>query len=271
MMRLGNGIRPVEQNTARRQNPNPEVPHLLRRLDRHPVIEELPAGDSGPFEFCFLCGLSVCGYYKGEDAMTEDSELLRRYAQEGSGATFAELVQRHINLVYASALRRVNGNTHLAEDVTQNVFTALARAAPRLLRHTVLAGWLHTTTRNAAAQTVRTERRRLAREQDADIMHQSSAVQANDPDDWERLRPLLDEVLDELDESDRDAILLRFFEGRSFAEVGEKLQLAENTARMRVDRALDKMNALLARRGVASTVAALGLALTAQAGVTVPA
>jgi RNA polymerase sigma factor (sigma-70 family) len=203
--------------------------------------------------------------------MTEDAELLRRYAQEGSEAAFAELVQRHINLVYASALRRVRGDTHLAEDVTQNVFTALADAAPRLIHHPVLAGWLHKTTRFAAAQIVRTERRRLAREQEANIMNEPTMPETGDPTDWERLRPLLDEVLDELDPSDRDAVLLRFFEGRSFAEVGERLQLTDNTARMRVERALDKMNALLARRGVTSTVAALGLALTSQMGVTAPA
>jgi RNA polymerase sigma factor (sigma-70 family) len=218
-----------------------------------------------------LCGLSACGYYKGEDSMTEDAELLRRYAQEGSEEAFTELVRRHINLVYAGALRRVHGDAHLAEDVTQNVFTALARTAPKLVRHPVLAGWLHKTTRFAAAQTVRTERRRLTREQEANIMNEATMPDTRGRADWMRLRPLIDEVLDELDASDRDAVLLRFFEGRSFAEVGERLHLAENTARMRVDRALDKMNALLARRGVTSTVAALGLALTSQVGVTAPA
>ena len=203
--------------------------------------------------------------------MTEDAELLRRYAHEGSEAAFAELVRRHVNLVYASALRRVRGDTHLAEDVTQNVFTALARAAPKLIHHPVLAGWLHTTTRFAAAQIVRTERRRQAREQEANTMCELSVPHSSDAAEWERLRPLLDEVLDELNESDRDAVLLRYFEGRSFAEVGERLHVADNTARMRVERALDKMNALLARHGVTSTVAALGLALTSQGAVTAPA
>lgn len=201
--------------------------------------------------------------------MTEDTELLRRYAGEKSEAAFAELVQRHVNLVYAAALRRVGGDAHLAEDVTQQVFTALARSAATLARHPVLSGWLYTTTRNAAAQVVRTERRRQTREQEAQVMNEITCTPARDAD-WERLRPVLDGAMDELTEPDRQAVLLRFFEGKSFADVAAKLQLTENTARMRVDRALDKLHAQLARRGVTSTTAALGVALGSQAGIAAP-
>jgi len=91
------------------------------------------------------------------------------------------------------------------------------------------------------------------------------------PLDWARVRPVLDEVLGELSDADREAILLRFFEGRDFAGVGAKLNVNDNTARMRVDRALDKLRALLARRGVKSTGAALAAALANQAVVAAPA
>ncbi len=89
--------------------------------------------------------------------------------------------------------------------------------------------------------------------------------------DWERLRPVIDEALHSLDERDREAVLLRFFEGRAFAEVGQNLRLSEEAARKRVERALEKMQAALAQRGVRSTAAALGLALAGQAGVAAPA
>ena len=88
--------------------------------------------------------------------------------------------------------------------------------------------------------------------------------------DWARLRPVIDGALDELEERDREAVLLRYFEGRSYAEVGARLRLNENAARMRVDRALERMHALLTRRGVSSSVAALALALSGAAAVTAP-
>jgi RNA polymerase sigma factor (sigma-70 family) len=149
------------------------------------------------------------------------------------------------------------------------VFTALARKADTLARRPVLVGWLYRSAQFAASDAVRTERRRQAREQEAHAMNETERL-SSDPD-WDRLRPVLDEVLNDMDERDRDAVLLRFFDGHAFAEVGAKLQLTENAARMRVERALEKLRALLARRGVTSTTAALALALGNQAGAAVPA
>ncbi|MEO7413509.1 MAG: sigma-70 family RNA polymerase sigma factor [Opitutaceae bacterium] len=200
----------------------------------------------------------------------EDSELLRRYAADRSEAAFAELVRRHLTPVYTLALRQAGGDAHLAEDVAQMVFTALARKASSLAGRQTLGGWLYRTTHFAARDVVRTERRRRVREQEAQTMHESST----NPEatiDWEKLHPVLDETMNELGDDDRDAVWLRFFEGRSFAEVGARLRLTENAARMRVDRALDKLHGLLARRGVTSTTAALGLALGSQAPIAAPA
>jgi RNA polymerase sigma factor (sigma-70 family) len=219
----------------------------------------------------FLCGFLDCGYLGLSKPMDvhADSDLLQSYAAARSEAAFTELVRRQIDFVYGSALRRVGGDAHLAEDVTQRVFVALARDAAGLARHPVLAGWLFTTTRNLAAQTVRSERRRRAREQEVHAMNVTSGEDLPPPD-WEKLRPELDEAMDQLGESDREAVLLRFFSGTSFAEIGGRLRLTENAARMRVERALEKMQATLARRGVTSTAAALGLALSGQASFAAP-
>jgi RNA polymerase sigma factor (sigma-70 family) len=203
--------------------------------------------------------------------MTDDSTLLRRYAENRSERDFAELVHRHMNLVYSAALRQVNGDTHLAQDVTQLVFTDLARKSARLASHRVLAGWLFTSTRFAAAKLVRTARRQQAREQEALLMQEHSHFAPDVHSDWERVRPVLDEALAELDQRDREAILLRYMGGCDFAQVGAQLSLSENAARMRVDRAVDKLRDLLARRGATSTAAALSLALASQAVVAAPA
>ncbi len=198
--------------------------------------------------------------------MTDASDLLR-FARQGDPDAFAAFVARHLDFVYHCALRRTAGDAHLAEDITQEVFAAAARDAKRLAGHPVPAGWLYTTTRNLAAHKIRAEVRRRAREQEAAVTEGDDAT----PIDWERLRPALDDALDALEEEDRQAILLRFFEGRSFAEVGAGLQLAENAARMRVHRALDRMSVVLRRHGITSTAAILSATLAAQPVVTAPA
>ncbi|HUC85111.1 MAG TPA: sigma-70 family RNA polymerase sigma factor [Candidatus Acidoferrales bacterium] len=190
--------------------------------------------------------------------MSEDAELLRRYTENHSEEAFAELIRRHVDLVHSAALRLVNGDAHRAQDVTQQVFTEFARQAKRLARHPTLVGWLYTTTRWAALRAVRTERRRSAREQEANAMNELLRESAPQPD-WERLRPVLEDAMHELRESDRSAVLLRYFQNKSLKEVGIALGLGENAARMRVDRALDKLRGVLLQRGVAtsSTLAAL--------------
>ena len=200
----------------------------------------------------------------------DDAELLRRYAEEKSEDAFAALVRRHIDFVYAAALRQARGNAALAQDVTQTVFTDLARKAAALARHEVVVGWLHTATRFAATKAIRTESRRYAREQEAyamnEVLHESGA-----PVEWERLHTVLDEVLGELKERERAAILLRFFEKKPLAEVGAQLSLTETAARSCVDRALEKMRARLEKRGVTSTSVALAIVLTNQVAATAPA
>jgi RNA polymerase sigma factor (sigma-70 family) len=205
-----------------------------------------------------------------ENPMSDDSSLLRRYVEERSEAAFAELVARHIGLVYGAALRQLNGAVHRAEDVTQSVFVDLARNAARLLQRRDLAGWLYTSTHFAAAKLKRGEQRRQVRETEAQLMHEISTHSSADPE-WERLRPVLDEVMLTLEERDREAILLRFFQARRLAEVGQRLGLSEDAARMRIERALEKLRTLLARRGIGSTTAALSAALANQVAVAAPA
>jgi RNA polymerase sigma factor (sigma-70 family) len=193
--------------------------------------------------------------------MLDDAQLLRRYAEEKSEQAFAELVRRHVNLVYAAALRQVGGDTHLAEDIAQSVFHDLARKAGSLSRHRMLTGWLYTSTHFAAAKVLRSEGRRRVREREASLM---SDISDQSTADWDRIQPVLDAAMHELNEGDREAVLLRYFEGRALGEVGAKIGVSENAARMRVERALEKLRALLAKRGVTSTTAALAAALTAQ-------
>jgi len=200
--------------------------------------------------------------------MMDDTELLRRYVADRSQAAFTELVTRHLDLVYSAAFRRTDGDAALAEDIAQQVFTTLARNAAALRGHTLLPGWLYVATRHATASALRAERRRKAREQEAQAMNQ---LTSSPEMDWRQLRPELDAVIDQLDDRDRDAVLLRFFEGRPFAEIGAALRISEDGARMRVDRALEKLRTLLAKRGVTSTAAALAIALANQAVVAAPA
>ena len=202
--------------------------------------------------------------------MTEDAELLSRYAAEQSEAAFAELTRRHVDLVHSAALRLMSGDLHAAQDVTQQVFTEVARQAKRLARHPALVGWLYTTTRLMALRMNRTEQRRQAREQEANMMNQL-LHDDTPPVDWNRLRPVIEDAMHELDDRDRHAVLLRYFQNKTLNEVGAALNLTENAARMRVDRALDKLRGKLARHGITTTATALSAVVAANAVQAVPA
>ena len=202
--------------------------------------------------------------------MTEDAELLSRYAAGQSEAAFTELTRRHVDLVHSAALRLVNGDLHAAQDVTQQVFTEVAREAKRLARHPALVGWLYTTTRLMASRMNRTEQRRQAREQEATMMNQL-LHDDTPPVDWNRLRPVIEDAMHELNDRDRHAVLLRFFQNKSHQEVGAALNLTEDAARMRVDRALDKLRGKLARHGITTTAVALAAVMTANAVQAAPA
>ncbi len=202
--------------------------------------------------------------------MIDDASLLEIYARNRSEESFSELVRRHLALVYSAALRRTDGDAHRAKDVAQIVFTALARDAAALSRHAALTGWLYTATRNAAIDLMRSERRRQQREEKAHTMQEislSPEIHAN----WEKMRPVLDAAMDELDDRDREAVLMRFFEGQPFASVAVALRVNEDAARKRVDRALDKLGALLSRKGITSTGSALALLLANQTAIAAPA
>ena len=147
-----------------------------------------------------------------------DQQLLSEYAERQSERAFTELVHRHVDLVYSTALRRVAGNSALAQDIAQMVFTDLARKAHTLPRGTVPVAWLHRATQLASAAAARAETRRLAREQQAAAMQ---ALEHSDPSSaWDSLRPVLDKALDSLNDRDREALLLRFFRQHSLREVG---------------------------------------------------
>jgi RNA polymerase sigma factor (sigma-70 family) len=192
--------------------------------------------------------------------MTETNLLLRAFAESGSEAAFGQLVTQYVDLVFSTALRRVDGDAHRAEDIVQTVFSDLARKAKTLPTDVMLGGWLHRHCCFVASNVRRSETRRAAREREAVAMETVHAPESN----WPDIAPELDEAIEQLTAEDRDAIVLRFFEKRDFRSIGEMIGATENAAQKRVARALDKLRELLAQRGVALSVAALGTFLTAK-------
>jgi RNA polymerase sigma factor (sigma-70 family) len=202
--------------------------------------------------------------------MTSDSELLRRYA-DGDQEAFREIVLRHVNVIYFTALRRTGGRTQLAEEVVQDVFAGLAANATRLRDYASPVGWVFVATRFAASKALRRERRRQKREHEVSQMQDIITDGEAATEAWHRIRPIIDPLLDALSEQDRAAVLLRFFENHSFAELGATFRISEDAARMRVDRALARLARQLQRRGIVSTSVLLGAALATQGAVTAPA
>ncbi len=188
----------------------------------------------------------------------KDLELLAEFAGGQSQDAFTALVDRHLGLVYSAALRQVR-SPQLAEEVAQSVFTDLARSASKIRPQTVLSAWLYEVTRRTAINVVRGEARRQLREK---IATEMNAINAG-PSDWEQVEPLLDEAMHALDEADRSAVLLRYFENRSLREVGETLGTSDDAAQKRVSRALERLRAFFNQRGV--TVGASGLSVVISA------
>lgn len=214
----------------------------------------------------FSCPISRPAATTGKVNPRPDSQLLLDFAERRSDAAFAELVRRHLNLVHAAALR-ITRDPDLAKDVSQAVFIALANQAGKLAGHAVLAGWLHRSTRNIAAQTIRTETRRRSRERMADLMPATS----NPNPGWQHIAPQLDAALSDLAAADRDAILLRYFENKSAQQMADLLGISPEAAQKRVTRAVERLKEKLERRGVPTAAGSLAAAIAAFAAPAAPA
>ncbi len=198
--------------------------------------------------------------------MADDSQnLLLRFSRDRSDEAIRTLVRRHSPLVFATALRRLNGDHSAAQDVTQEVFTLLARKAASL--HDVfLSGWLHRQACRRAANHVRTEQRRRRREKIAGEAMEATGGTDRSP----FLFRELDEALLKLPSPDRDAVILRFFEGKDHRQVGMKLGITEEAARKRVKRSLERLGGILGKRGLALTGGSLEVKLLGLESLPVP-
>ena len=190
-----------------------------------------------------------------------DMDLVRAYAGQNSEPAFAELVRRHINLVYSVALR-FTGNGGDAEDVTQAVFIILARKAAALRPGTVLAGWLYETTRFMASRFLRDQMRRRAHEQKA--VMQSHLNDPGTDDLWRQLAPHLEAAMARLGESDRTLLALRFYQNQTGAEAAATLGIREEAVHKRTARALEKLHRYFGRLGISSTTAVLAGTISAN-------
>jgi RNA polymerase sigma factor (sigma-70 family) len=195
----------------------------------------------------------------------DDLALLREYAANHSERAFEELVSRRVGFVYSSALRQAR-DPNLAEEITQAVFIILAQKAEHISDKTILTGWLFKTTRFAALAQMRADVKRSLRTAtiEKEFQMQTESQSAATDEIWNQMSPLLDEALATLGETDRQAVLLRFFENKSLAEVGNYLGTGEDTARKRVTRAVEKLRKYFSKHGVSSTTTIIAGVISAN-------
>ncbi|MDB6131642.1 MAG: polymerase, sigma-24 subunit, subfamily [Verrucomicrobiales bacterium] len=197
----------------------------------------------------------------------DDHQLLREYVEHNSEEAFAALVTRHVNKVYSAALRHT-GSSHQAEEITQSVFVTLARQSSHLAKAVILEGWLYQTARLTALTRIRGEIRRAKREQEA---HMQAIVNENESEVWKEIQPMLDSAIAELNETDRHAVVLRFFYEKNMKDVGLALGSTESAATVRLHRALDKMRTFFIKHGVSSSTAIIAAAISANSVQAAPA
>ena len=238
--------------------------HLVKWAFAGDPVSALATSQWWPLHY-FLSGFRV-----GDDMLMNmsdtDLQLLRRYARQHAEDAFAELVCRHLDLVFCAALRQVR-SVQLAEDVAQSVFIDLSRNAERLEPNTILTAWLYQVTTRTAIDVIRREARRTLREQVAVELTSMNATAA----DWTAVEPLLDEAMNALDDGDRTAVLLRYFENKSLREVGEILSTTEEAARKRLTRAIERLREFLTKRGVTVGVSGLAALIAANSVQAAPA
>src|SRR5882724_6846258 len=181
------------------------------------------------------------------------TDLLAEFRQTRADSSFRELMRRYTDLVFSVAKRRL-GNVALAEEVTQTVFIRLAKAVPSFRGDAELVAWLHRTTVHASIDLWRSEFRRRNREEHAAVMHPDCTEQAA----WNELSPVLDEALNQLNDTERQAILLRFFEQKSMRDLGLAFGITEDAAKMRVSRAMERLRTVFSEKGVTCEAVALG-------------
>src|SRR4051812_40974481 len=191
----------------------------------------------------------------------EEMGLVQEFVSRQSESAFAEIVSRYTGLVYSAALRQVQ-SPQLAEEVTQVVFIILARKAASLNSKTILPSWLYRTACYVSSSARKQEFRRQRREQEAYM--QSTLNETSSEASWQQMSPMLDEAMLRLGQADRDALVLRFFEGRNLSEVGASLGLSEDAAKKRVSRAVEKLRGFFTKRGVVVPAAVLTTAISAN-------
>lgn len=189
--------------------------------------------------------------------MEDDSQQhLQRFSRDRSPDAFRSLVAKHSALVYATALRKLNGDHASAEDVTQEVFLLLARKA-HSLTPSFLSAWLHRQACRRASNHIRSEQRRRQREKIAADLGETSAPSSP------FLHGELDDTLLSLRSEDHQAIVLRFFEGKDYQTIGHHFGITAEAARKRVKRALDQLSSRLKSNSLALTGASLEIQLLA--------
>jgi RNA polymerase sigma factor (sigma-70 family) len=205
--------------------------------------------------------------FAGTMESLDDMELVREYARHHSEEAFAALVERHLSMVYSVALRDLGSHAN-AQEVTQAVFIILARKCGSLPQATILSGWLFHAARLTAANLRRSEMRRTHREQEA-YMH-SNLLEEGD-NTWKQIAPLLNDAIASLNEKDRNAILLRYIEGRSLGEVGVALGASDEASKKRVMRAVEKLRLFFTKHGVVHASSVLTATISAHSVQTAPA
>ena len=191
----------------------------------------------------------------------ESEKWLEEFVGSRSEGAFRNIVSENCGLVFATAMRKLNGDRGAAEEVMQEVFVSLVGKARVLLEGGVAVGpWLYRQTCRKAANRVRGEARRRSREGAYGAMGASGESTSG------RVLEEIDDVLSSLKKSEQELVICRYVEERDYAEIGKRFGFTSEAARKRIARAVEKMRKVLEKRGVTVSTSALAVMLVGMSG-----
>ena len=178
------------------------------------------------------------------EEIVQENQLIE--AAKADPAQFGALYNNHYEKIFRFVYQRLD-KKETAFDITQQVFMkALINIKKYEIRGVPFSSWLYRIARNELNQLFRkNSSHRTINIDETDLRYMADEMQADSLEEYSQKLP---DVISDLEEDDLQLVEMRFFEKRSFKEIGDILDITENNAKVRLYRVLDRLKETLTKK-----------------------